>query len=75
MGDPCVCIATMWGGERALASGAATSVDHNRLVHAVWMRALQLGLSLWSYRVPTKDNIADLPSREEYELLRQVSKD
>jgi hypothetical protein len=63
------------GGERALASGAATSVDHNRLVHAVWMRALQLGLSLWSYRVPTKDNIADLPSREEYELLRQVSKD
>lgn len=51
-------------GERALATGAATSPDHNRLIHAVWMSAMRLGLAVWTYRVPTNDNIADLPSRE-----------
>jgi hypothetical protein len=61
------------GDERALACGAAKAQDHNRLIHAMWTQALQLKLSLWTYRVPTKDNIADLPSREEYALLQQVS--
>ena len=61
------------GGERALAAGAAKSPDHNKLIHAVWMIAMRLGLAVWTYRVPTKDNIADLPSRESYELLAQVS--
>ena len=60
------------GGERALACGAAKAQDHNRLIHAMWMQALQLKLSVRTYRVPTKDNIADLASREEYALLQQV---
>ena len=60
------------GGERAMAAGSARSVDHNRLVHGMWMMSMRLGLSLWIERVPTKENIADLPSRESYELLEQV---
>jgi hypothetical protein len=60
------------GGERALAAGAARSADHDRMIHGVWMMAMRLGLTLWTERVPTKDNIADLPSRESYSLMEQV---
>ena len=55
-----------------MAAGSARSVDHNRLVHGMWMMSMRLNLSLWIDRVPTKENIADLPSRESYELLEQV---
>jgi hypothetical protein len=60
------------GGERALAAGASRSDDHNRMIHATWMLAMQLDVSLWVDRVPTKENIADLPSRESYQLMKQV---
>jgi hypothetical protein len=63
---------TQSGGECALRSGAAKARDHNLMVHAVWLMAARGGYGLWVERVPTKENLADLPSREEYALLQQM---
>lgn len=38
----------------------------------MWKRFAQLHARVWVERVPTEDNIADLPSREEYELLKSL---
>jgi hypothetical protein len=59
-------------GKGALRSGAARSPDHNLLVHGVWLLALRRRFGIWIERVPTDDNISDLPSRESYALLRQM---
>ena len=60
------------GAEHATANRTAKSFDHNCLVHAIWQHVAELGLHVWVNRVPTKVNIADLPSRESYELLRAI---
>ena len=60
------------GGEGALKCGAAHSSDHNMLVHGIWLLAWRLGCGLWIERVPTKENLADLPSRESYELVGSI---
>ena len=54
---------TFAGGEGALFKGAAKQADHHYISHAVWMHAAMHGISLWIERVPSKDNIADEPSR------------
>lgn len=56
--------------EAATREGTARAFDHLSLVHAIWLRAAELGVSLYVKRVPTKDNIADDPSRERWELWR-----
>jgi len=50
-----------------------------RLVHSVSVivlcartMAMELGAALYIKRVPTKDNLADDPSRERYGLLRHM---
>ena len=43
-----------------------------RFFVVVRMRALELGLGLFVSRVPTKDNLSDCPSREEYNLLARL---
>ena len=60
------------GGEHALLRGSAKSSDHNALVHGIWTAALLGNIGLWFERVSSRENIADLPSREEYELLKQL---
>ena len=55
-------------GEGALRKKAAKQSDHNALVHAVWLMAARNNVGLWIERVGTKDNIADDPSREEYNI-------
>lgn len=47
-------------------------MDHNLTVHGVWLHAARTGYGIWVERVPTKDNIADLPSRESYGLLQAM---
>ena len=42
---------------------ACQAFDHNLLVHEIWSMALRNHMALWVYRVPSEDNIADLPSR------------
>ena len=60
------------GGEHALSKGRARAVDHNLLVHFTWLMAWKYDIGLWIERMGTKGNIADLPSREEYGLLRGI---
>ena len=52
------------GGECALKAGAARCEDHNMIVHAIWAFAAKYKLPIWFDRVPSKDNLADEPSRQ-----------
>ena len=58
--------------EAATRKGAAKQFDHASLIHGIWLRAAELGMEIRVDRVPTKQNIADLPSREEYNLLGMI---
>ena len=42
------------------------------MVHEIWTQALLTKTRVWIERVPTDDNIADLPSREDYALLHHL---
>ena len=57
------------GAESSTRKGSASSWDHCQIIHEVWTMALRIGAHLWIERVPSEDNISDLPSREEYRLL------
>ena len=69
---PQPCCTLRVGAEHGTAKGSAKAWDHNALIHNVWLQALQQHFSLWVYRVPTDDNLSDLPSRGEYELLHEI---
>ena len=60
------------GAEAAAKHGTAKSFDHACLAHCLWTRAAQLSTHLHIERVPSKLNIADLPSREEFGLLERL---
>ena len=60
------------GAEASTSRGSARSFDHTCLVHAIWLQAAKLGIDMRVDRVPTEDNIADLPSREDYVLLQKL---
>ena len=60
------------GAKHGTAKSSAKAFDHNALIHNVWMQALEQHFGLWVYRVPTDDNLSDLPSRGEYELLKEI---
>lgn len=60
------------GGEGALRSGAAKASGHNLIVHGVGLFALRKHMGLCIERVPTDDNISDLPRRESYGLMRAM---
>ena len=60
------------GSESAFRRGTAVSYDHAQLVHAQWTHAAQKNISMWVKRVSTDDNIADLPSRDEFGVLQAV---
>ena len=44
-------------------AGSTKQFDQNCLIHAMWKQLAVLNVSVWVERVPTKDNIADDPSR------------
>ena len=58
------------GAQHAADRGRAKSFDHSCLAHCLWSKIAALNADVSVQRVPTKDNIADLPSREEYRLLK-----
>ena len=66
----------MWsdnvGAERSTAKGSARSFDHSCIVHCIWTKASDLNMQMFVDRVPTEQNVADLPSREQYELLKAL---
>ena len=60
------------GAESATAKGSARAFDHTCIVNCLWLKAAQLGIEMVIDRVPTKENIADLPSRGSYHLLKKI---
>ena len=60
------------GAEAATRKGSCRADDHNALIHEIWSIALTYGMNLWLDRVPSDDNLSDLPSREEYALLEEI---
>ena len=61
------------GAEACLRKGAAKAFDHSCIVHCMWKRAVELDVDLAVFRVPTDDNLADLPSRRARERLRRAA--
>ena len=57
------------GAEAATRSGRAKEFDHASLAHCLWLKLAALRAEAFVKRVPSKYNIADSPSREEYGLL------
>ena len=60
------------GAEGSTAKGFAKAWDQSLLVHEVWTMAWKLKMHLWIHRVPSEENIADLPSRESCELMKDM---
>ncbi len=60
------------GAEKATARGSAKVWDHNHLVHQIWTVAMTHSIKLWVERVPSKENLADCPSRGSDELLSEL---
>ena len=55
----------------ALTKGYSRAPDSVRILHVFKAYCLGLGVSIWFQWVPSKANIADLPSRNEFEMLRR----
>ena len=60
------------GAEAATRKGASKEWDYSCLINSLWLQAAQLRVSLHVDRVPSVLNISDLPSREQYWLLREI---
>ena len=60
------------GSESATRKGAARSFDHSCIIHSIWLKAALIQADLHILRVPTEDNVADLPPREDYVLLQVI---
>ena len=54
-------LSCLWG----IFPGSAKRFDQNCLIHALWKQFVQLRMAVWVMRVPSKENIADDPSRED----------
>ena len=57
------------GAEGSMKKGSARAFDHNELIHEIWSLAMISSVALWTERVPSKYNVADSPSRFEWQIL------
>ena len=64
-------IHSVWMQAHALSQNVCCAHALSQNV-CVWMQALLQHFALWVYRVPTDDNLSDLPSRGEYELIHEL---
>ena len=60
------------GAESGVRKGSAKEFDHTCIVHSLWTRAVELDWELTIFRVPTKANLSDLPSRADYVLMEEI---
>ena len=60
------------GAEGSVRRGSARVWDQCKMVHEIWTLAFQLKLHLWIERVPSEQNLADLPSRCEYGIVQAL---
>ena len=58
--------------EGNLIRGSSKAKDLNMLVHGIWLLAAHMMTGMHIDRVPSEENISDLPSREQYELLGKL---
>lgn len=57
------------GAEVTIRKGSARAADHAQLVHEQWIFAVMERLRVYVKRVSTAENIADLPSRNNFKPL------
>ena len=57
------------------AKAASSDVDSARMVHEFHALCHMLCARVWFSWVPSKSNIADLPSRNEFSLLQELGSD
>jgi hypothetical protein len=60
------------GAEAASRKGSAKSWDHCGLIHEIWSHCWVNSIYIWIERVASKDDISDLPWREEYALVYEM---
>ena len=60
------------GAVAALVKGYAVAPDSARILHAFVALTLGLGVAVWFEYVPSKANIADLPSHSSFSLLHEL---
>ena len=60
------------GSEVSVRRGTARALDHAQLVHAQWFHIVRLRAEVFIKRVGTNDNIADLPPRADFGILRDM---
>ena len=58
--------------EHALIRGGAGCGDHNRIIHGFWAAVRRLRCEICIARVPSKDNIADGPTRDYWVATRLI---
>ena len=63
------------GGECAFRNQSSKSVDHNALVHLVWLCVAKINAGLWIERVPSALNLADGPTRPTEEIGTSILKE
>ena len=68
--------AIMWidnlSAKYGLQKGYSKVPDSGRIINAFRLKQASLGMTIWFEYVPSKQNIADLPSRRDFELLRTL---
>ena len=62
----------MCAAQASSRKGSAKSWDHCALIHEIWTHALLNQTYIWIERVASEYNISDLPSRMNYELVREM---
>jgi hypothetical protein len=60
------------GSEVAVRKGTAVRMDHAQLVHSMWLQLVELEVEVFVVRVKSGDNIADLPSRGDFNFLNDM---
>ena len=53
----------LFSANDAFYASATKRFDHNALIHQMWSTFIAIKAQVWVMRVPTKDNVADDPSR------------
>jgi hypothetical protein len=67
-----ICFVDNTGALFGLGKGNCGDMDSARMIHVFHTMCAALGVSVWFEYVPSGANIADLPSRDEFALLRQM---
>jgi hypothetical protein len=60
------------GCRGSMSSGAASAVDHNKIVHWIWEACFGGCVNPWFDRVPSDDNVSDGPTRKDLRVVEAL---